>query len=458
MTGNLPHIDTIVILMLEGRSFDHLLGHLSLDGGPLEGRLDGLRGTPIDGVLRDSRNETTCAGRVFFPFELRDGVMSGAPSDDRRSVAASLGRALPSGDRAMDGFVRAHFGVEGAQRGARPLPMGFLRAPDAPVTSFLARSYAICDRYFAPLPSGTAPNRLVAMSGHTLVPDTPPRLLPVHETVFDWMRERGVRYRVYHDGLSFFSLCPWMHDEVVSDRFRDASRLAEDILQEPDASFPQVIFVEPSYRDAPAQRDRPPTDNRAPSPMAAGERFLLGIYEALTSNPERFSRTLFVVTYASHGGFYDHVSPPRVRQEAAPGASFAPFETMGVRVPSIVVSPWVEPGTVFSSLLDHTSILQMLAERFDGGAPYSEAVLERARQGVGSLSAVLNRRAPRDRAPVPPRAPVRAGRKPSPLPEHGTSGERAFFLAARALCEHSPSRIHRAHPELWRALSLHELQ
>ncbi len=443
-------IDTVVVLMMESRSFDHVLGHLSLDGAPYAGRLNGLSGLPVDGRLLDTHYGNSCQGRIHQPFELRDGVLPEGLSDDREAVKVSLGRTNPTNMYAMDGFVRAYYQSGDAQRSQRPLPMAFLRGSDAPVTNFLARNYAICDRWFAPLPTGSIPNRLMAMSGTSMVADTTSLLLPQHHTVLEWMKARGLRYRVYHDGLSFFTLCPWMLGEVAGDKFRDASRFAEDVLHEPDESFPQLILVEPSYFDAPVRSDKQPNDNRPPSAMAGGEKFLLSIYEALTSNPERFARTLFIVTYASHGGFYDHVAPERIRCDAPSGAQYAPFETTGARVPSIVVSPHVEPGTVFHGTLDHTSILQLMAERFDAGRAYSPAVAARAAAGIGNVSAVLNREAPRGKSPVPPAAPVRHGRGPSRTRSSHSLAQDAFVLAARALCDHAPSRIARAYPEFWR--------
>jgi phospholipase C len=447
----LPEIDTIVVLMMESRSFDHVLGHLSLDKGPYEGHLEGLRGTPIDGRLVDARYENTCEGRIHYPFEMRDGAMPHDLLHEREDVKVSLGRTTAEGSRAMDGFVRSYYRSERAQRSARPLPLGFLRATDAPVTNFLARSYAICDRWFAPLPAGATPNRLVATCGYSLVPNASNGLLPHHHTVFDWMKARGVRFRVYHEGLSFFTLCTWMLDDLTSDRFRDTSRLIEDVASEPDATFPQVILVEPSYFDAPTHLGRTPNDNHPRMSMEPGERFLLRVYEALTSNPERFRRTLFVVTYASHGGFYDHV-PPLPVQYAQPGAQFAQFETTGLRVPAIVVSPHVEPGTVYGGQLDHTSILQLVAEKFGGGEPYSEAVASRARQGIGSVSAVLNRALAQPRAPVPPSPRARPGRRPRRGRTPQSSAEHAFFLAAQELCERAPSHMASVYPELFRSL------
>jgi phospholipase C len=264
------------------------------------------------------------------------------------------------------------------------------------------------------------------------------------------MNVRRLRYRVYHDGLSFFTLCPWLIDDVTGDRFRDAARLAEDVSNESDETFPQFIFVEPSYFDGPVRSDKEANDNRPPSSMAAGEKFLLSVYDALRANPDRFQRTLFIVTYASHGGFYDHVSPLAVRHEGSSDAQDFAFETTGLRVPSIVVSPHVESGTVYHGALDHTSILQLMADRFDGGRAYSSPVAARAAQGIGSVSSVLNLAAPRNKIPAPPSVSLHSRRRRHHVDATPSVAQNAFYLAARALCDHSPSRVARTYPEFWR--------
>jgi phospholipase C len=445
----LREIDTIVVLMMESRSFDHLLGHLSLDGASHAGVIDGFSGTPIDGFLTQSEYANASQGRIYQPFELRDGVLPDGLSDARDATKLALGRKLATG-YAMDGFVRAYHRQSEHQRSQRPLPMAFLRAGDAPVTNFLARTYAICDRWFAPLPTGSIPNRLMATCGVSNILDTPSNLLSHHPTVFDWLNNHGVRYRVYHDGLSFFTLCPWMLDDVAGDRFRDASRLIEDVVNEPDESFPRFIYVEPSYFDGPVRSDKEANDNRPPSSMAAGEKFLLSVYEALRANPARFQRTLFIVSYASSGGFYDHVSPLPVRHESMNDDASWSCENTGLRVPTIVVSPHVESGTVYHGSLDHTSILQLLADKFDGGQPYSAAVHSRQIQGIGSVSSVLNLPAPRKMIPAPPRAPRSRRRERHIEATSPSNASNAFYLAARALCDHSPSRVARTYPEFWR--------
>jgi phospholipase C len=94
-----------------------------------------------------------------------------------------------------------------------------------------------------------------------------------------------------------------------------------------------------------------------------------------------------IVTYDEHGGFFDHVSPPALRTDAPSGASYPSFETLGVRVPAFIISPFVKPGSVFSGRLDHTSILKFIGKIFGKGGIYSPEVDQRP---VGSVVDTLN--------------------------------------------------------------------
>jgi phospholipase C len=129
--------------------------------------------------------------------------------------------------------------------------MGFFAPPQIPITDFLAQNYMICDRWFAPLPASTQPNRLVALSGYSQIDVTRSDLLPDQTLVFDWLSRHDVRWRVYHSGISFLLLFQSMWANAVSDRFRRFNALAADLQNEPDATFPQVIFIEPAYHDSP---------------------------------------------------------------------------------------------------------------------------------------------------------------------------------------------------------------
>jgi len=172
-------------------------------------------------------------------------------------------------------------------------------------------------------------------------------------------------------------------------------------------------LIEPSYGDAP--RCGPaPNDNHAPDRVAPGEALRHTIYSQLIANPSRWARTLFVITYDEHGWCFDHVPPLGVRLNPEEGSRFEePFLTTGPRVPGILVSPFVAPGSVCHSSFDHTSILQLLAERFAGSATnYSAEASERRRQGIRSLSDALA-------SPSDPRTPQAPDPPPVPLAPAG---------------------------------------
>ncbi len=108
-----------------------------------------------------------------------------------------------------------------------------------------------------------------------------------------------------------------------------------------------------------------------------------------------------IITYDEHGGFFDHVDPPAI--PTVPAGPYEPFSTLGVRVPAFVISPFGEAGTVSRGLFDHTSILQLLSERFADGS-YSPDVDRRHRgsPSLDPLSNALTRATARIDVPSPP--------------------------------------------------------
>jgi phospholipase C len=143
--------------------------------------------------------------------------------------------------------------------------------------------------------------------------------------------------------------------------------------------------------------------------MAFGEAFVRQVYEALTSNPGRWQRTVMLLTYDEHGGFRDHVPPLPVTSPPPPGVSYPEFTTTGVRVPAVIVSPLVKRGSAKHTPLDHTSILALLAERFgQPGESYSSPVAARAAAGIKSVAEALDSGPPRSDIPQMPATPISA--------------------------------------------------
>jgi phospholipase C len=322
----------------------------------------------------------------------------------------------------MKGFVESYATAlppNTIHPGDHPPVMGYFTATEAPVTDFLARNFAVCDHWHAALPAGTQPNRLMAMSGYTLI-DENKVPLPKHELVYDWLTAHGVSWRVYHENIPFFALMPnWIDEILAGDRFRPLHKLYQDVEDTPPEEFPQVVFIEPVYCDAPHLGES--NDDHSPAGIKGGQGFLLEVYRAVSKVPDIWNGSVLIVTYDEHGGFFDHVSPPLIRTDVPAGAFYKDgFASLGVRVPALVISPFVQPGTVHSGTMDHTSILKYLGEKFGRNGSYSPAVDHRP---VESVSAVLNNPAGGRRSPVMPslnyyldRAPKHAGRLPGTRP------------------------------------------
>jgi phospholipase C len=435
-------IETIVVLMLENRSFDNVLGHLSHPKFGARTDVDGLQDEQ-----QTAQYDNFFDHQAYKPFPTNDKPARHDLPHGRGTIASQI--EVIGGQATMAGFVASY--VKKTQSVVKKSPpMGFLRPKGVPVSGFFAEEYLICDRWFSPLPTGTQANRAVAFTGSTLIENNVRRIIPHGQLIFDWLEARGVPWRVYHSGISFFVLFG-AFAETFGPNFRSIRRLPSDYQNDPDPNPPKVIFIEPEYEDSPIHFGFAPNDNHLPLPIGPGERLLLEVYQALTANPARWARTLFVVTYDEHGGFYDHVPPVPIRMDPPAGAEFSePFTSTGVRVPTFVVSPLVERRAVCSATLDHTSILQLFGEMFGSGPnDYSPEVTARRQQGITSLSQVLSPGPIRDDTPTPPPAPIVTASSVTRDPNQpATELQDAFLEAARACRNANPAAAIDRFPEL----------
>ncbi len=459
---DLSNIGTVAIVMLENRSFDHMLGYLSLIepklpvDGLVESASSGTDYTPIGSeVVNDNYlNVSEEDQESHYPFRRPDTPLAIDLPHDRLSVLRQLGTVRGDGSYQMDGFINAFY-ASTESRLEFADPMAFFSAKEVPMHDFFARHFAICDRWFSPIPTDTQPNRLMSLSGCTLT-DTTAGMPPVGDTVIDWLERNKIQWRVYSDDISFFALFKryWLKLLTDDGHFRKFSELTRDVLKADTQRFPQVIFIEPSFRDSPMHPDHEANDNHPPLPVGFGEQFLREIYQALTPSENRkvWDGLVMFVTYDEHGGFFDHVSPLRIT--TACGQNRKVFESSGPRVPAFVISPFVRQS-IYSKNLDHTAILEFLAERFTPGTPYSPDVEQRLSQpgfnaapGRGRISEVLDLR-------VSPHAPaqeptlsfeglrVMEGKK---APEN--ANERAFDEAITQMINEHPDEVARKYPEL----------
>lgn len=410
----LDDIDHIVFVMLENRSFDHMLGYLSLDDQANPPKIEGLRRAKSwqDSYANAGDGQTYVVKRLGKnpKPQIKD------PPHGSAAVATQINTPTAGGAHAqMGGFVQAYIDsrVNHKDKHGNPDPKPRPKRPDdvlsyydseaLPAYDFFARNFCVCDHWFTPLPAGTQPNRLMAMSGESkILNNVGLRKFPDQHLVYDWLNERGIDWRVYTWGgfVPFFALMKRWRGPIAeslisgSGRFRRYSRFQKHWL---DPQFPSVVFVEPEYSDGPGFR---PNDDHPPTGVAGGQALLGEIYNVLISNPARWAKTLMIVTYDEHGGFFDHVPPLKI-DAMVEGQKIT---TTGPRVPAMLVSPHVGAGHVYKGELDHTSFLQLLADKWGGGS-YSAAVTARQAKLNGRISAALK----------PPRTAAAASPKHTPL-------------------------------------------
>jgi phospholipase C len=368
----LDKVDTVFIVMMENRSFDHMLGYLELS--PYNKPVVGIK----DAWLKKFVNRYQ--GQAYGPWHRSEVTINVDPPHERGNIDVQIGGEIPNA--LMSGFVESYASSSKVSASDLANVMAYYTPAEVPITGFLADHFLVCDHWFACLPASTQPNRLMAMSGYAMRQNTPNTPLENQDLVYDWLDQKGVSWRVYHEGFPFFLMMPKVAERIATDLehrfFRNLSWLKNDLVSQPD--FPNVVFIEPTYTSGPhlpgsADDDHPTTS------VASGQGFLRRVYDAVTTNTERWKKSVLVVAYDENGGFFDHVSPLQFTTPQNHGEQYPPFKTSGVRIPALIVSPLVQPG-VYSGPLDHTSILKLLASLY-GDGNYSPDVA--AHTHVGNL-------------------------------------------------------------------------
>jgi phospholipase C len=451
MASPLDRINTIIIVMMENRSFDHMFGYLSL---PPSNRTD------VEGISNDpgwlARFTNKDQGQGYQPFlNIEPHTMPAEfdPPHERSNVAANIG-ALQNGAYPMNGFVSGIPANVSDDPAVRKLVMGYFGAAQVPISDFFAKNFTVCDHWFSALPAGTQPNRLVAMSGFSMI-DVNHTILPNQELVYDWLTARGIKWCVYHQGIPFFTMMPrWIPEILLNNHFRSFDDFEDDLVNTPPDQLPQVIFIEPTYQDAPHLGFS--TDQHAPSGISNGEEFLMQVYNAVTNSPTFWQSALLIVDYDEHGGFFDHVSPPMIPTAAPANAAYTEgFVSLGVRTPACIISPFVQKSYISNARLDHTSVLKLLGEKFGNGS-YSNLVDSRP---VQSVSTILNSD---NLITDPPSAPALneylAARPPKPagatIPTPNTNLQKGFQAAISNMRQHGGDQNHPKFGELLAAVPI----
>jgi phospholipase C len=392
MDGQLSAISNIVVLMLENRSFDHMLGFLYTDSGnvtPTGQTFEGLQGTESNsdgqgGTVKVFKIDPAGAHAYFSPgadpgegYAATNSQLFGTTTAPTPAVATNSGfvtdfaytlgweakekRSILSGTVASD-------------------IMGMFTPEMLPVLSELARGYAVCDQWFSSVPTETLPNRAfvsAATSQGHMNDKTKTFTCP---SIFGLLTKNQLNWAIYGYNAEPLTRLdfPDTTDAPESHfgKFPDFQKAAAA------GTLPPYTFLEPSWEST-GNSQHPNFD------VALGEQLIHDVYYALRNGPN-WNKTLLIITYDEHGGCYDHVAPPlgAVPPDNSVGEDGFDFKRFGVRVPTVLVSPLIAAGTVFrvpanSVPLDHTSILKTVEQRWnlpaltarDAAAPGVGAVL-----------------------------------------------------------------------------------
>lgn len=319
-------IDTIVVVMMENRSFDHYLGALRL----VEGRTD------VDGLDAAMSNP----GSAGDEHPVAPTAVA-CPADPPHSWAESHDQF---NDGANDGFVREYEGRSDPSLVGEV--MGYHTRAELPITYALADAYTVCDAWFCSVMGPTWPNRFYGHAAtsdgqkNNAFPDGGSFSFP---TVWSKLDEAGIAWRYYYTDLPYIGL--------FAGHFRsDTTALFEEFLSDAErGDLPPVVWIDPGFNY---------NDDHPPHHPGLGQEFLAMVHDALARSPQ-WGRCLLVVMYDEHGGFYDHVAPPKTDDDLAADG----FDQMGFRVPTLLVGPYVRPG-VEHTTFDHTSWIKFVCERY----------------------------------------------------------------------------------------------
>lgn len=407
VTGSIADVQHVVILMMENRSFDHYFGTLR-----------GVRG------FKDRHPIPLASGQPVW--QQSDGEREIAPFhlDTKTTSALRVPDTPHSFADAQAAWNQGKFGLW--PKFKTPISMGHYGREDIPFQFALAEAFTLCDAYHCSVTTGTDPNRIVFWSGSNFDParlargidctdaDSEPNNLRcwikgqlptpgytyqgsalTWPTIPDVLESAGISWRIYQDPNDNWTGA--MHGGLAFESFRNAQpgsslyekgmtdRSLEGLAQDAkEGKLPQVSWVLPSMLSS---------EHPAPSSPLQGAEFTARVLDALTINPEVWSRTVFFLVFDENDGQFDHVPPPAPPSFNLDGtlAGKATLDLkgeyfsdpdrkylnefdqisgnrrpwgLGPRVPMYVISPWSRGGWVNSQVFDHTSVGQFLEKRF----------------------------------------------------------------------------------------------
>jgi phospholipase C len=330
-------ITTYVYMMMENRSYDHYFGARKL-----------IEDLPGEGLRADFTNPDLKNQRVPIFEPNVDQMCDLDPPHNWDASHAQWNRG------ACDGFVQQQ---QITHENTDISPMQYLTRTQLPVSWALADAYTTCDHWFASVMGPTWPNRFywhTGSSGGMRDNDLPSSGLTLTwPSVYNRLQEAGVDWAYYYGWLPAISLLNskdspyYLPEDYILPRVRGFSTFISDAMA---GQLPPVVYIDPALFI---------NDDHPPVHPINGQELIAAVYTALANSPH-WNNCMLVITYDEHGGFFDHVSPPRTEDDyAAMG-----FDQLGFRVPALVIGPYVKQGYVSSVVYDHTSAIKHLQNTF----------------------------------------------------------------------------------------------
>jgi phospholipase C len=353
-----PPIKHLIVVMMENRSFDHMLGFLASSGYPI----DGLTGS-------ETNFDTTGALVRVQPLATYQGQANPDPGHTWQHVNMQIfgnAKGVDDGTPKMNGFVKDYFAQQQNLGHSHIVMYGF--APDkVPVLTTLAREFAVCDRWFSSVPGPELPNHAFANFGTSFgrvdnrlisVPD------PTFPSIYERFESQGRSAKIYYYDQQSRSMAPAFLQQKHPELFATFEQFLSDSRS---GNLPDYSFVEPNYSDHSGSSGiEIASDDHPDHNVLVGENFIARVYNAIRDNEALWRDSVLLITFSTHGGFYDHVLPPETVNPDGliDEATGFDFQRLGVRVPTIIVSPYIAKGSIDHTVYDHASILATAAKFF----------------------------------------------------------------------------------------------
>jgi len=372
-------IEHVVVLMFENRSFDHMLGFLPGGGG-----LAGDEFNLVDPAAPNSEQVKVNKAAEY--------ITAVDPAHDFISVHTQLyGGPGPATEPApMSGFVKAYIDQTHGDIQAGKKIMECFDPQKLPALSTLAQEFCLCSRWFSSIPGPTWPNRFFvhAASSDGKVTNDLTHLFGM-KTIYDSLSASGISWNIYFNDIPQSLALERLWGKL--DHFKPFYQFRTDVK---NGSLANYTFIEPryfSFFEWKANDQHPPHD------IKQGEYLIAELYETIRSSP-LWEKTLLVVLFDEHGGFYDQIPPSGgVLNPDGQNSSQPPFDftRLGVRVPAILVSPYIEKGVVDSTVYEHSSVAATLKRLFN-----LPTFLNARDEAASTFEKNLTRSAPRTDAPL----------------------------------------------------------